>query len=84
VSLLVPVGIDFRTFRVISSDASAAAHGPLVLRLRFPGVCASCGLLLRRSRVALSFHADDDENQQNSYGNDAEDRAHRDPSLTPE
>jgi hypothetical protein len=63
-------------FRKRRSDVRATAQGSLVLRLRFPGVRASLGLLLRNSLIPLPFHADDDEKQQNGDANDAEDGAH--------
>jgi hypothetical protein len=73
-----------RAFRVSGSDVGAATPGPLVLRLRFPGVCERFRPLLRRLHIVPSLHAHEDENQQNNYGDDAEDSADSGPSFAPE
>jgi hypothetical protein len=52
------------------------AQGTLALRLGFPGVGASFGLLLCRSRLELSPQAEYEENEQNGDGDNGEGDAH--------
>jgi hypothetical protein len=86
-ALLIGVGVGIGSpsaFRVSRSGGSTAAFGAIVLRLRCPGMGAGYGLLLSRLRIAPSFYAHDDEDQQNNDGDDAEGSAHCGPSLAPE